>query len=107
MRVYPISVPRKHYRGNKASLRQQAADYNRDAVRVETYLNERIRSSPEPIQQYLYAFIAGDVGLAVDRVRDILFAVDGGHNGLTVAKSPEALRQFLEDFDRRASHEGT
>jgi hypothetical protein len=99
MKVYPIHVPRKQYRGSKQSTRQRAAEYNRDAMRLENYLNDHIRANPAAVQQYLYGFIASDLGLASDRVREILFGVDCGHNGLTVAKSEEALQAFLKNSD--------
>jgi hypothetical protein len=45
----------------------------------------------------LYWTIAADVNMTVERVREILFAVDCGHNGLTVAKSEEAWKKMIED----------
>lgn len=95
MRIYPISVPRKHYRGSKDAMRRKVAQYNDDAVALEKYLNERIEADPAPVQDYLYGFIARDVGMSIDRVTEILFGVDCGHNGLTVAKSAEAWKKFL------------
>lgn len=92
-KLFPIHVPRSSYRGSKQSLREKASDYNRDAERLERYLNDRIEADPSPIQQYIYGFIAPDVGLSLERVREILFGVDCGHNGLTVAKSDDALRR--------------
>lgn len=99
MKIFPIQVPRQRYRGTKPSLRQKAAEYNRDAARLEKYLNDRIEADPAPIQQYIYGFIAPDVGMSLDRVRDILFGVDCGHNGLTVAKSTEAWQRFMNGQD--------
>ncbi len=96
MKVFPIHVPRKHYRGSKEAMRRRVSEYNQDAAKLEAYLNEQIQADPTPIQQYLYGFISPDVGLSVDRVREILFGVDCGHNGLTVAKSVEAWRDFMK-----------
>lgn len=90
MKIYPISVPRKHYRGSKDSMRRKVAEYNQDAARLEKYLNEQIEADPSPIQQYIYGLIALDLGMSVERVTEILFGVDCGHTGLTVAKSAEA-----------------
>lgn len=95
MKVYPISVPRKDYRGGKAAVRAKVAAYNADAERLESHLNGRIRDDPSPIQTYIYGYIALELGMPLDRIRDILFGVDCGHNGLTVAKSVEAWRQFM------------
>jgi hypothetical protein len=93
MKVFPIHVPRSRYRGGKPSLRQKASDYNRDAERLEKYLNDRIQASPSSVQQYIYGSIAPDVGLPLERVQEILFGVDCGHNGLTVAKTHDAFRR--------------
>lgn len=87
MKAFPIHVPRKQYRGSNQAAKQRAADYNRDAMSLEAYLNEKIRSNPASIQQFRYGFIASDVGLSLERVREILFAVDAGHNGLTITKA--------------------
>jgi hypothetical protein len=73
-------------------MRREAAQYNEDAAALEAYLNEQIEADPDPIQEYLYGLIAPDVGMSVARVAEILFGVDCGHNGLTVAKSVEAWR---------------
>ncbi|HEX2207000.1 MAG TPA: hypothetical protein VHG93_04910 [Longimicrobium sp.] len=95
MKIYPISVPRKPYRGRNDSMRRKVAQYNDDAAVLEEYLNERIEADPAPVQEYLYGFIARDVGMSVARVTEILFGVDCGHNGLTVAKSAEAWQKFI------------
>jgi hypothetical protein len=85
--IYPIRVPRKYYRGKDEVKRFAVAQYNQDAERLEAYLNERIETDPKPVQQYIYGFIALDVGMSTSRVSEILFAVDCGHTGITVAKS--------------------
>jgi hypothetical protein len=87
MKVFPIRVPRKQYRGSKDFLRRKTVEYNQCAVRIERYLNDRIAADPNPIQSYTYEFIALDLDLTPEHVREILFGVDCGHNGLTVAKS--------------------
>ena len=95
MKIYPIRVPRDRYTGRQEARRRKAAEFNRDAVTLERYLNERIEADPDPIQRFIYGFIAPDVGMTTDRVRDILFAVDCGHNGLIVAKSEAAYRDRM------------
>lgn len=95
MKVFPIRVPRKSYKGSKDFLRCKRAEYNQCAARIERYLNDRIEAGPSPVQVYIYGFIAPDLELTTERVREVLSGV-GGHNGLTVAKSPEALRDFLQ-----------
>jgi len=85
---YPINVPRKHYGGAKPRLRQKASDYNRLARELEDYLNQRIAASDAETQTYLYPSIGRDTGIPLEIVRQILFGVDCGHNGLTVYKPP-------------------
>jgi hypothetical protein len=97
MKVYPIHVPRNLYRGSKESARRKAAEYNRDASALETYLNAQIQANESPIQQYFYRQIALEIGLPIERVQEILFGVDCGHNGLTVAKSSEAWADSVAD----------
>jgi hypothetical protein len=66
---------------------EKTVEHNQCAVRIEWYLNDRIAADPNPIQTYTYEFIALDLDLIADQAREILFGVDCGHNGLTVAKS--------------------
>ncbi len=87
VKVFPIRVPRKQYKGSKDSLRRKTVEHNQCAVRIERYLNDRIVADPNPIQTYTYEFIALDLDLTAEQVREILFGVDCGHNGLMVAKS--------------------
>ena len=95
MKIYPIRVPRHPYGGNDPAKRRKKDEYNRDAAKLEAYLNEQISSDPQPIQQYDYGSIASEVDMPMERVADILFGVDAGHNGLTVAKSAEAWKKFM------------
>ena len=88
MTVYPVNVPRKHYRGTKSRLRQKARRYNEIAQICEDYLNRRIAERPEEVQQYTYAFMASDLNLTTAQVREVMFGVDAGHNGITVRKLP-------------------
>jgi hypothetical protein len=83
---YPVFVPRRHYRGSKDRLRRKITDYNRVAAELEAYLNRQIEASDEDTQVLFYEDIARATGVPLDMVRDILFGVDCGHNGLTVHK---------------------
>jgi hypothetical protein len=87
VKVFPIRVPRKQYRGSSDFLRRRTVEHNQCAVRIEQYLNDRIATDPNSIQTYTYEFITLDLDLTAEQVREILFSVDCGHNGLTVAKS--------------------
>jgi len=84
---YPVYVPRKHYKGRNPREREKARRYNEVAKLCEDYLNKKILENPEEIQQYTYGFMAPDLGLTTDEVLKVMFAVDAGHNGVTVRKS--------------------
>ncbi len=74
------------YRGAKAAIRRRTDEYNRIAAELERHINERIRSQEGETQTYLYYEIATETGYPLERVREILFGVDCGHNGFTVRK---------------------
>lgn len=86
---YPVHVPRKSYRGSKPAIRQKTSERNRIAAELESYINERIREQEEETKVYLYYRIASETGYPLEIVREILFGVDGGHNGFTVRKSAD------------------
>lgn len=98
MKIYPIHVHRSAYRGSNAAKRRRASEYDADAMRLERYLNLQIEADPSPIQQFIYGFIASRVGMSEGRVREILFRVDCGHNGLTVAKTEQDWRAFIDSL---------
>jgi hypothetical protein len=88
---YPIRVPRDGYRGSQPRRKAKQREANQIAEKLEKYLNDKIAADPSDRQTYIYGFIAGDLGLPTEVVRDILFGVDGGHNGLTVIKNKSAV----------------
>ena len=88
MVTYPIRVPRDGYRGNNTKKRQKSAEKNRIAKELEDYLNRAIEKDDANMQKYIYGFIAADTGYSEETVRNILFGVYCGHNGLTVIKNP-------------------
>jgi hypothetical protein len=57
-------------------------------ARIAEYLNTRIANNPAPIQQYIFASIAHDIGCSVDEVRN--FLSNGGYNGITIRVDEEA-----------------
>jgi hypothetical protein len=85
---YPVRVPRDGYKGRDPKKRQKRSEKNRIAKELEDYLNRAIEKNDQNLQQYLYGYIAADTGFSEKIVRDILFGVDAGHNGLTVIKNP-------------------
>ncbi len=86
MVIYPISVPLNPYRGNDELKKRKTHRHNQIARMCEEYLNSKIQQDNSEIQQYLYYSIASDLQLTVDEVRDVLFKVDCGYNGLTVKR---------------------
>ena len=97
MASYPVSVPRKHYRGSKVSLRRKAAEYNSVAQRLEEYVNRKVEEdSDSDCSRFMYGYIAADTGLSEETVRTVLFGVDCGHNGLTVWKPGGYERWYRE-----------
>lgn len=98
MTIYPIDVPRSAYRGSNVSKRRRAAEYDADARRLERYLNAQSKRIRGQYSNSSTASLRPKVGLAEARVREILFRVDCGHNGLTVAKNAEDWRAFIESL---------
>ncbi len=83
---YPARVPRESYRGSKPNLRQKAMEYNDVALKMEEYINKRVRSASGDIVQLLYVEIARGIGVSEELVRKVGFAVDCGNNGMTICK---------------------
>lgn len=88
MVTYPIRVPRDHYKGRNPRRLQKRSENNRIAQELENYLNRAIEKDDANMQKFIYGFIAVDTGYSEETVRNILFGVDCGHNGLTVIKNP-------------------
>ena len=87
MPVYPIHVPRSRYRGNTPRRLRKAQRLNEIARTCEDYLNRKVAEQRENVHGYSYGFMASDLGLTAEEVRDVMFAVDCGHNGITIRKS--------------------
>ena len=78
---YPLIIPVKPYTGKdqRKIVRYQAALDG--AAKIEKYLNERYVKGQPTI--FGYYEIAQDLGMSKERVRDILYPVDCGSNGIT------------------------
>lgn len=96
MVTHPIHVKRSNYRGADPKKRQKAADQNRIAAELESYINGLLRNQTAPIQVYLYYQIATATGYAESVVRDLCFVIDGGHNGFTAIKAGLTYEQAIE-----------
>jgi hypothetical protein len=87
---FPISVPRDGYGGNDPRRRRKQQRHNEVARECEEYLNRKIAEDEAETQVYHYSSIARALNLFLEDVRNVLFAVDCGHNGLTVRKGSES-----------------
>ncbi|WP_227104534.1 hypothetical protein [Chromobacterium rhizoryzae] len=101
MVTHPIHVKRSNYRGADPKKRQKAAEQNRIAAELESYINELLRNQSEPIQVYLYYQIAAKTGYPEATVRDLCFVIDGGHNGFTAIKPGLTYEQAMEQNGAR------
>lgn len=97
MKTYPIRVPRKHYRGSKPAQTKKVNQHNHLAKQLEDYINADIAECDDELQQFMYPILAADLGLNTKDVRNVLFAVDAGHNGITVIKPGAPNKSGLFD----------
>lgn len=87
MKSYPVSVPRDYYRGSNPARLRKMHNYNRVAARVESYINADLERQPDDtINQYMSGLVALELDESPDLVRDIIFGIDCGHNGVTIVK---------------------
>ncbi len=80
---YPISVHAKPYHGKNQKRINEFHREVRAAKRIKDHINSEMED--RELHVFTYAQIAVDTGLSRDIVRKLLFAVDGGHTGITVA----------------------
>lgn len=83
MATYPVRIHPKPYRGKKQHLQFDYQQKIEVAAKLEDYLNKQMANSS--IRLFTYYEIAEDLHLHENIVRELLFAVDGGHNGITVS----------------------
>ena len=87
MVAYPVRVTVKEYNGQDA---KKLARYRRRLViadRIEDYLNEKMKPLDSgAFSEFDYGVIASDLKLEKRIVRDILYALDCGSNGITIGK---------------------
>jgi hypothetical protein len=92
MPVHPIRVPRDAYRGSNPRRLRKRQEFNELAQMLESYINDTFAKSGETGTVFIYANIAQKFNLTTEQVRDVLFAVDGGHNGITVTRPTQQDR---------------
>jgi hypothetical protein len=87
MKSYPVSIARQSYRGSDARKRMKVDNLNRIAGRIEEHLNHDLASKPDDtIHVYISHSVAREIGEDEEAVRRIIFATDGGGNGITIVK---------------------
>ena len=86
MPTHPIRVPRSTYSGTDASKLRKRQTFNELAARLEQYINAAFEERGEESYIFTYAAIASELGLTTKQVREVLIAIDGGYNGLSVTK---------------------
>jgi hypothetical protein len=93
--MIPIQPHFMSYEGANPRRCQDAARRNKTAQRVADYVNRKLANDPSEIQQFMFGFIAADVGIDVDDVRAAIS--NGGHNGITL-RITEAGRFALAQY---------
>jgi hypothetical protein len=94
--TYPIHVRGASYRGADPRKREKAASQNRIASELEAHINALLKAQTRPIQQYLYHEIADATGHSIQKVRELCFSIDGGHNGFTAYRSGMSAEQAMD-----------
>lgn len=87
MAQVPIEGRYKDYRGANVAMRERVAAHNRMVDRVIIHLNTLVANDPAEQQQYLYGFVALDLGLTKEQVS--LAVMYGGSNGISIRVLPE------------------
>lgn len=84
MKSYPVSIPMHRLR----PARKNIAEFNRIAPLVETYINARVERSDGPYVVIHSSDVSNAIGEDREIVRELIKQIDGGHNGITVARRP-------------------
>ena len=82
MATYPISLNAKPYRGKNPKLMNEFRRELESAARIEDHINTVMEKLESHV--FTYSQISIETGVNRDIVRKLLFALDGGHNGITV-----------------------
>lgn len=101
MVTYPIYVSRDRYRGRDTRKQARAAETNRMAMQLEQHINALLLAQERPVQQYSYHEISEETGVPLDVVRDLCFAIDGGHNGFTAIKRGLTMDQAFAEQEKQ------
>jgi hypothetical protein len=91
----PFEARLKQYRGAKETLRRKCAEENRARMKVAKHVNRLVANDPSEVQQILFGYIAADLGVTKDQVRNAIG--DGGSNGITF-RVTERAREMLARY---------
>lgn len=97
MVTYPVHVAREGYRGTNPRRREQVRRYNEDAQRIEECINAMLEEQTEATASYTWHEISSRCGLSPDRIREIGFSIDGGHNGFTALRKGTTWEQAQQE----------
>lgn len=88
MKRHPVTVSGYRYRGSDARKQAKAAEYDRVASKVETYLRDAMEKLPKEhcVQMFISFTVAYAIGEQPELVREIISGIDGGSNGVTLWK---------------------
>jgi hypothetical protein len=80
---YPIRGNRDNYRGSDPTKIAKRNEYNATADRLERHVNKQIENGKRGT--FTYALIAIETGIDPKLVENILYSVDCGNTGFTIA----------------------
>ena len=86
MAKYPKRIPVEPYRGSNPRLKQKWMQSIETARQIEDYINKEMENSEEDVRILNYGSIAVGLGIGEETVRDLLYPIDCGYNGITVHK---------------------
>jgi len=92
MKTYPVWVPRDSYRGHNPLRLVKKDRWDRLAARIQMHINSDLAGREDGLHTYYSDFIALELGEDPELVREIVFGIDCGHNGVTILKGVEPGR---------------
>lgn len=87
MATLPLVPQIKRYRGAKPEKHRKVAEGHAVAQHICDHVNALIANNPAEIQQYTFGYIAADLRLTKEEVRDAIS--DGGSNGIIQTVCPD------------------
>lgn len=100
MKAYPLHAPRHHYSGTDKRKRERASEWNAIAREVVDHINSDLSKVKDDHRTYSANSVAAKIGRDTETVRDVLNAIDGGHNGITCCNGD--WQKTLREAHRKA-----